>query len=170
MKEEKLRSAIKIFFREIGIFMLYGLVSFAMTALFYFAFCRINRPPVVSEETIKRAEEELEKINHGSGFCDLTDFAIASGHGNYKYDDDFILNLCPDLTEQRIRAMKGRAEEYSSYLFWGCLALSIFTRYSIRFYRWVYTPEYQSFVGVSKQLEITVLLFVMVSVILISFF
>lgn len=43
-------------------------------------------------------------------------------------------------------------------------------RSAIRFYRWVYTPEYQSFVGVSKQLEITVLLFVMVSVILISFF
>ncbi|MDR0982079.1 MAG: hypothetical protein LBM07_02390 [Culturomica sp.] len=142
MNEDKLRNNIKAYIREMGIIILYAILSISIASLFNIIFCAVNMPPVISAENQKKFEEEY----HARAVENPVYMAFGDIYleylGSYKYDYKMTsMSEFDNINEARQRILNSIAEDYSYYVGWSCLIALFLIRYLSKFIKWLYPKE-----------------------------
>ena len=143
MNENILRNVIQRTLHEIGVILLYALLSAMISYIFYNIFYSVNMPTTVSEIDQKQFINEVSNRMHGNMFCSFGDLKLKY-LGDYKYDYKITsMTDLDNINESRLRILKFTTKNYSLYIGLGCLLVFILVRYVSVFYKWLYPKEYQ---------------------------
>lgn len=139
MDEKILRNAIQKTIHEIGVIILYVVLSATISYFFYIIFYSVNKPPIISEIEQKQFNNEVRNRMYGA-FGDIKLKYL----GDYKYDYKITsMTDLDNINESRLRILKFTTKDHSLYIGWGCFLVLIIVRYLSRFFRWLYSKEYQ---------------------------
>ena len=99
----------------------------------------VNKPPIISEIEQKQFNNEVRNRMYGA-FGDIKLKYL----GDYKYDYKITsMTDLDNINESRLRILKFTTKDFSLYIGWGCFLVLILVRYLSRFFRWLYSKEYQ---------------------------
>ena len=145
MNKNILRKDIQKTIHEIGVILLYVVLSVAISYLFYTIFYSLNMPPTISDIDQKQFSNEVSNRMYGA-FGDIKLKYL----GIYKYDYKITsMTDLDNINESRLRILKSTAKNYSLYIGWGSLFALILVRYLSRFLKWLYCKEQEN--EVTKQ-------------------